>query len=349
MDNSPAPATSLRPATLLVHGGTLRSSFGETSEALFLTQGFVYDTMEAAEERFKGEAPGFIYSRFANPTVSMFEQRMALLEGAEAARATATGMAAVTAALDEPRAGGRSCRRGARALRLLPLHRRGMASALRRLLHAGRRRRSRAMARGRASEHEGAVPRDAHQSDARSLRSAARSPTSRMPSAQSSSWTMCLPRRSLQKPLELGADIVVYSATKHIDGQGRCLGGVILVVARDHRHAYPQRAAADGSGAVALQRVGHAEGPGDPAGARRASERDGGEGRRSSGDARLHLARLLSVPRRSSAGRARAAPDARRRHARRPSRSRAARRAPSASPMRWRSSRFPTISAMPRA
>src|ERR1700759_2603170 len=77
----------------------MRSGFDETSEALFLTQGYLYDTMEQAEARFKGDAQGFIYSRFANPTVAMFERRMALLEGAEAARATASGMAAVTAAL----------------------------------------------------------------------------------------------------------------------------------------------------------------------------------------------------------------------------------------------------------
>src|SRR5688572_21420930 len=87
------------PETLLVHGGTLRSPFGETSEAVFLTQSFVYDTAQQAEARFKDEDPGFIYSRFSNPTVAMFEERMRLLEGAEAARATATGMAAVTAAL----------------------------------------------------------------------------------------------------------------------------------------------------------------------------------------------------------------------------------------------------------
>src|SRR5262249_11441104 len=83
------------PETLLVHGGTLRSPFGETSEAMFLTQSFVYATAEQAEARFKDEDPGFIYSRFSNPTTTMFEERMRLLEGAEAARATATGMAAV--------------------------------------------------------------------------------------------------------------------------------------------------------------------------------------------------------------------------------------------------------------
>ena len=85
--------------TKLVHGGTVRSNFGETSESLFLTSGFVYDNAEAAEARFKGDEEGFIYSRFSNPTINMFEQRMVLLEGADAARATASGMAAVTASL----------------------------------------------------------------------------------------------------------------------------------------------------------------------------------------------------------------------------------------------------------
>ncbi|RVC56413.1 O-succinylhomoserine sulfhydrylase, partial [Mesorhizobium sp. M4B.F.Ca.ET.088.02.2.1] len=88
-----------KPQTALVHGGTLRSGFGETSEAMYLTQGYVYETAQAAEARFKGEEPGFIYSRYANPTVDMFEKRMCALEGAEDARATASGMAAVSAAL----------------------------------------------------------------------------------------------------------------------------------------------------------------------------------------------------------------------------------------------------------
>src|ERR1700754_1205718 len=88
-----------RPETQLVHAGTLRSQFGETSESIFLTQGYVYDTALTAEKRFKNEEPGYQYSRFSNPTVNMFEQRMCALEGAEAARATATGMAAVTTAL----------------------------------------------------------------------------------------------------------------------------------------------------------------------------------------------------------------------------------------------------------
>ena len=85
--------------TRLVHEGQIRSSFGETSEALFLTQGHVYETAESCEARFNDSEPGYIYARFSNPTVAMFEARMAALEGAEAARATASGMAAVTAAL----------------------------------------------------------------------------------------------------------------------------------------------------------------------------------------------------------------------------------------------------------
>ena len=88
-----------QPETALVHGGTLRSQFNETSEALYLTQGYIYESAEQAEERFKSEAGGFIYSRYANPTVAMFEERIRVFEGAEAARATASGMAAVTAAI----------------------------------------------------------------------------------------------------------------------------------------------------------------------------------------------------------------------------------------------------------
>src|SRR3954466_12240387 len=91
--------SELHPETRLVHEGGLRSQFGETSEALFLTQGHVYPSAEACAARFAGTEGGFIYARFSNPTVAMFERRMAALEGAEAARATASGMAAVTAAL----------------------------------------------------------------------------------------------------------------------------------------------------------------------------------------------------------------------------------------------------------
>ena len=101
---SASPTARYRPETRLVHSGTLRSEFGETSEALFLTQGYVYNTAEECEARFKGEDPGYIYSRYSNPTIGMFERRMIELEGAEAARATATGMAAVTTAILAPSA-----------------------------------------------------------------------------------------------------------------------------------------------------------------------------------------------------------------------------------------------------
>src|SRR5579871_5376553 len=86
-------------ATRLIRGGTMRTGIGETAEALFLTQSFVYDSAEAADARFAGDQPGFVYSRYGNPTVQMFEQRLALLEGAEACRAQASGMAAVHLAM----------------------------------------------------------------------------------------------------------------------------------------------------------------------------------------------------------------------------------------------------------
>ena len=89
----------LRPATRLVHGGTHRSQHGETAEALFLTSGYVYDNAEQAEATFAGTVEHYQYSRFANPTLTMLEDRLCLIEGAEACRTTATGMAAVNAAL----------------------------------------------------------------------------------------------------------------------------------------------------------------------------------------------------------------------------------------------------------
>ena len=218
---------TLRPATQLVHGGSMRSQFDETSEALFLTQGYLYDTAEQAEARFKGETQGFIYSRFANPTVAMFERRMAILEGAEAARATASGMAAVTAALmGQVKAGDHVV--AARALfgsclyvveELLP--RFGVASTL----------------------VDGA-DLDAWRAAMRPNTKTAfiESPTNptleivdiagvaKIAHAHGATLVVdnVFASPMLQHPLKLGADCVVYSATKHIDGQGRTLGGVIL-------------------------------------------------------------------------------------------------------------------------
>jgi O-succinylhomoserine sulfhydrylase len=216
-----------RLATALVHGGTLRSQFGETSEALFLNAGYVYDTSEDAEARFKGEQEGYVYSRFANPTISMFERRMALLEGAEAARGTASGMAAVTAAfLSFLNAGDHVV--AARALfgscryiveTLLP--RFGINSTLMdgRDLDAWRaavRPNTRAFFCETPANPAlelvdlSAVAAIAHDAGARFI------------------VDNVFATPLLQKPFEHGADIVVYSATKHIDGQGRCLGGVVL-------------------------------------------------------------------------------------------------------------------------
>ena len=227
---APATQRAWRQATRLVHGGALRSQFGETSEALFLTQGFLYDTMEQAEARFKGEDQGFIYGRFSNPTVSMFEQRMALLEGAEAARATATGMAAVTASLmGQVKAGDHvvaakalfgSCRYVVEDL----LPRFGVACTL---------------VDGTDLDQWRAAMRP----NTRTL--FLESPTNPCLEvidiaavaeiAHAGGATLVVDNvfatPLLQSPLELGADCVVYSATKHIDGQGRCLGGVILASA----------------------------------------------------------------------------------------------------------------------
>ena len=224
---APSPTQHYRPETRLVHSGTLRSQFGETSESLFLTQGFVYDSAEQCEARFTGSDPGFLYSRFSNPTVSMFEQRMIELEGAEAARATATGMAAVTTAILAPlRAGDHvvaakalfgSCRFVVEDL----LPRYGIESTLVDGLDLDQW--QKAMKPNTKScflesptnptldvLDIGAIAEIAHRGGARLI------------------VDNVFATPIWQSPLALGADVVVYSATKHIDGQGRCLGGVIL-------------------------------------------------------------------------------------------------------------------------
>ena len=219
--------TRYRPETRLVHSGALRSQYGETSEALFLTQGFIYDTAEQCEARFKGEDPGFLYSRFSNPNISMFERRMIELEGAEAARATATGMAAVTTAILAPLKAGDhvvaakamfgSCRYVVEDL----LPRYGIQSTLVDGLDLDQWKK--AMRPNTKScfldsptnptldvMDISAIAEIAHQGGARLI------------------VDNVFATPIWQSPLSLGADVVVYSATKHIDGQGRCLGGIIL-------------------------------------------------------------------------------------------------------------------------
>src|SRR5712691_7427120 len=95
----PELANAVSPATILVRGGSTRSDYEETSEALFLTSGFVYGNAAEAEAAFKNDGSRYVYSRYRNPTVTMFEERLRLIEGAEACRATASGMAAVFASL----------------------------------------------------------------------------------------------------------------------------------------------------------------------------------------------------------------------------------------------------------
>jgi O-succinylhomoserine sulfhydrylase len=222
-----AATNHYRPETRLVHSGTLRSQFGETSEALFLTQGFVYDSAEQCEARFKGEDPGFQYSRFSNPNISMFERRMVELEGAQAARATATGMAAVTTAILAPLKAGDhvvaakamfgSCRYVVEDL----LPRYGIQSTLVDGLDPDQWQKAmRPNTKTCFLESPtnptldvldiGAIAAIAHQGGALLI------------------VDNVFATPIWQSPLKLGADVVVYSATKHIDGQGRCLGGVIL-------------------------------------------------------------------------------------------------------------------------
>lgn len=221
---------TLRPRTLSVRAGTARTGFCETSEAIFMNSGFVYGSAEEAEQSFDGTLDRMVYSRFKNPTVAMFEDRLAAIEGAEACRATASGMAAVHAAiLCQVKTGDRVV--APRALfgsctwiinDLLPRF--------------------------------GVVPVFVDGTDLEQWRQALAQPTTVVFLETPSNPTLEiidlpavaeLAHRAgarvvvdnvfatpiLQSPLALGADVVVYSATKHIDGQGRCLGGAILASA----------------------------------------------------------------------------------------------------------------------
>ena len=218
---------SWRPQTLAVRGGTKRSEFGETGEAIYATSGYVYEYAEQAEDAFKDRVDRFIYSRFSNPTVDMFQDRMALMEGAAVGKATATGMAAVFASMASMVQAGDHVV-GSRALfgsclyvltEILPKW--GVETtivdgtdlnqwedALKRLTRC---------VFIETPSNPGldivdirAISDLAHKSGAKVI------------------VDNVFATPLLQKPLELGADIVVYSATKHIDGQGRCLGGIVL-------------------------------------------------------------------------------------------------------------------------
>ncbi len=215
------------PATKLIRGGLMRSPWGETAEALFLTQSFVYDSAQGADARFAGDEPGFVYSRYANPTTAMFEQRMALLEGAEACRAVASGMAAVHVALSGLVQAGDHIVAG-----------RALFGSCRWILSTW-------------MPKYGIEVTYVDGPDLKAWEAALR-PNTKAVLIE----TPCNPLLEItdieevaklahavgakvvvdnvfatpifQQPLALGADVVVYSTTKHIDGQGRALGGAIL-------------------------------------------------------------------------------------------------------------------------
>jgi O-succinylhomoserine sulfhydrylase len=217
----------LRPQTKLVRAGLSRSQFNETSEALYLNSGFVFDDAAQAEAAFKGENDSYIYSRYGNPTVSVFEERLAVLEGAEMCRATATGMAAVFASIAcHVRAGERVV--ASRALfgschfildQILP--RWGIETVF--------------VDGTNLDEWEAALSQP---TKAVFLESPSNPMLDLVDIAAVAEMTHAAGALMVvdnvfatplyQKPLELGADIVVYSATKHIDGHGRCLGGAVL-------------------------------------------------------------------------------------------------------------------------
>lgn len=216
-----------RPKTNQVRGGLERSPFGETAEALYLTSGYVYETAEDAAATFRGDLDGYIYSRYGNPTVSLFQERLRLLDGAEACRATASGMAAVFAAL--------ACNleSGDRVVASRSLF--GSTLAVLGTL----------------------LPRwgiDTQLVDGRDLDAwevALASPTKMVLLETPSNPLLeiidiaSVAERAhavgavviadnvfatpvLQRPIDLGADVVVYSTTKHLDGQGRTMGGAVL-------------------------------------------------------------------------------------------------------------------------
>lgn len=218
---------SWRAQTLAVRGGTRRSEFGETGEAIFATSGYVYEYAEQAEDAFKDRVDRFIYSRFSNPTVDMFQERMALIEGAAVGKATATGMAAVFASIASMVQAGDHVV-GSRALfgsclyiltEILPKW--GVETTI--------------VDGTDLNQWEDALKRPTKCVfvetpsnpgldivDIRAVSALAHKVGAKVIVDNVFATPL------LQKPMELGADIVVYSATKHIDGQGRCLGGIVL-------------------------------------------------------------------------------------------------------------------------
>ncbi len=226
-DRGPVPRRALRPDTLAVRGGLHRSGFQETSEALYLTQGYVYDDAAQAEAAFSGELDRFVYSRYGNPTVEVFQQRLAALEGAQACFATATGMSAVFTSLAAfLNAGDRVV--ASRALfgscfvildEILP--RWGISCEFVDGTDLAQWERALA-APAQAVFFESPSNPMQELVDVRAVCDLAHAAGARVVVDNVFATPV------LSRPMELGADVVVYSATKHIDGQGRVLGGAIL-------------------------------------------------------------------------------------------------------------------------
>jgi O-succinylhomoserine sulfhydrylase len=217
----------MRPDTLAIRGGLARSSFDETAEAIFLTSGFVYDSAEQAEAAFKEEIEKFIYSRYGNPTVAMFEERLRLLEGAEACFATASGMSAVFVALSA------LLGQGDRVVAS-----RGLFGSCFVILDE-------ILPRWGVETVFVDGPDLEQWRDALSEPTTAvffETPSNPMQELVDMASVVDLAHAAgakvvvdnvfgtpvFSKPLQFGADVVVYSATKHIDGQGRTLGGAVL-------------------------------------------------------------------------------------------------------------------------
>ncbi|MGC8534932.1 MAG: O-succinylhomoserine sulfhydrylase [Rhizomicrobium sp.] len=215
-----------RPRTRAVRGGQLRSAFQETAEGLFLTSGYAYEGPEEAEARFQG-AEGFTYTRYGNPTIQMFEQRLAALEGAPCARATASGMAAVTAALMcSVRSGdhivaARAMFGACRYVIEQVLGRFGVTSTL---VDGGDVAAWGAAIRSNTKLLFCETPANPTLDivDLRAVSSLAHAAGAHL------IVDNAFASPALQRPLAFGADIVVHSTTKYVDGQGRCLGGMVL-------------------------------------------------------------------------------------------------------------------------
>nr|WP_218051237.1 O-succinylhomoserine sulfhydrylase [Cellulomonas algicola] len=226
-DDRSVDRSTLRPDTLAVRGGLVRSEFQEMSEGLFLTQGYVYDSAAQAESAFAGDVDRFLYSRYSNPTVSTFEERLRLLDGAEAAYATATGMSAVFTALAA------LVQQGSRIVSARALF--GSSVVIFDEILARWGVRTDYVDGHVLSQWEEALSTPADvvffETPSNPMQDLVDiAAVSRLAHAAGATVVVdnVFATPVLSRPLDLGADVVVYSATKHIDGQGRVLGGAIL-------------------------------------------------------------------------------------------------------------------------